>query len=79
MFTSRVRRHDRSAWPTLVGAGAMALVMTACSSGSSTGSGGDAEAPKEFSYLTNVENTTIKGNSRSWPPARAPTRRPHCR
>ncbi|GLY18899.1 ABC transporter substrate-binding protein [Kineosporia sp. NBRC 101677] len=35
--------------------------MTACSSGSSTGSGGDAEAPKEFSYLTNVENTTIKG------------------
>jgi raffinose/stachyose/melibiose transport system substrate-binding protein len=38
----------------------MALVMTACSSGSSGGGSAGGASPKEFSYLTNVENTTIR-------------------
>jgi raffinose/stachyose/melibiose transport system substrate-binding protein len=52
------RRRGRAVWPALAGAGAAALVVTACSSGSDGQAGG--EAVKEFSYLTNVENTTIR-------------------
>jgi raffinose/stachyose/melibiose transport system substrate-binding protein len=52
------RRRGRAVWPALAGAGVAALAVTACSSGTDGQAGG--EAVKEFSYLTNVENTTIR-------------------
>ncbi|WP_258061835.1 ABC transporter substrate-binding protein [Arthrobacter sp. ZGTC412] len=44
--------------PVVVSAGALALLLTGCGAG---GGGNSAQGSKEFSYLTNVENTTIRG------------------
>lgn len=44
--------------PVVASAGALALLLTGCGAG---GGGATAQGSKEFSYLTNVENTTIRG------------------
>lgn len=60
MFATGARRRGRAVWPAVAGAGAVAMVLAACSSGTGGSGGGDDAAPKEFGYLTNVENTTIR-------------------
>lgn len=44
--------------PVVASAGALALLLTGCGAG---GGGATAQGSKEFTYLTNVENTTIRG------------------
>lgn len=43
--------------PVVASAGALALLLTGCGAG---GGGATAQGSKEFTYLTNVENTTIR-------------------
>ena len=43
--------------PVIASVGALALLLTGCGAGG----GSSAQGSKEFTYLTNVENTTIRG------------------
>lgn len=43
--------------PVIASAGALALLLSGCGAGG----GSSAQGSKEFTYLTNVENTTIRG------------------
>ena len=53
----------RVAVPVVASVGALALLLTGCGGGA--GGGSSAAASKEFTYLTNVENTTIRGELES--------------
>jgi raffinose/stachyose/melibiose transport system substrate-binding protein len=54
------RRRGRAVRPAVAGLGAAALLVSACSSGTGGGQSGGGSDLKNFTYLTNVENTTIK-------------------
>ena len=60
MVSVMSRAKIRTAAPMIASVGALALLLTACGGGAGN-STGQAQGSKEFTYLTNVENTTIKG------------------
>ena len=51
------RPKARAIAPVIASAGALALLLTGCGAGG----GSSASGSKDFGYLTNVENTTIRG------------------
>lgn len=53
------RSKGRGFAPMIASVGALALLLTGCGAGG--GGGSSTQGSKEFTYLTNVENTTIRG------------------